>query len=111
MTEPFIERRAFARTTSLRLVKLREVLDICGLSRSSVYAAIKDDRFPRPVALGGRARAWLRHEVEAWVVDCVRASRNAPTRRSPALLKPSPARTAGAAVKSSWRRCGPHQDQ
>lgn len=68
------ERRAAART-ALRLIRLREVMGICGLSRSSIYAAIKQNDFPPPVAIGGRARAWIHHEIEGWVVRRVRARR------------------------------------
>jgi prophage regulatory protein len=71
------ERRALIRTTNLRLLRIRDVMLICGLSRSSIYLAIKDGTFPRPVAIGGRARAWVQHEVEDWVGQRVRASRHA----------------------------------
>lgn len=80
MNDVTTERRAVARTTSLRLIRLDEVLAICGLSRSSVYEAIKEERFPRPIAIGGRARAWIRHEIEAWVADRIHASRGSQQR-------------------------------
>ncbi len=75
MTTEFVERRAIMRTAALRLVRLREVMSICGLSRSSIYVEVKGGRFPRPVAISGRARAWVRHEVEAWAAQRIRASR------------------------------------
>jgi len=52
-----------------------EVKAICGLSRSSIYHLIQEGRFPAPVAIGGRARAWIKHEVEGWVAQRIRASR------------------------------------
>lgn len=70
-----IERRTLARTTMLRLLRIRDVMSICGLSRSSIYTAIKDGCFPRPVAIGGRSRAWVQHEVENWAGQRIRASR------------------------------------
>jgi prophage regulatory protein len=72
MPSPTIERRLGPRTNTLRLVRIREVVSICGLSRSSIYIAIKDGRFPRPVASGGRARAWVQHEVENWAGQRIR---------------------------------------
>lgn len=67
------ERRHAPRTASLRLVRIHEVVAICGLSRSSIYIAIKDGSFPRQVAIGGRARAWVQHEVENWACQRIRA--------------------------------------
>ncbi|MPQ59853.1 AlpA family phage regulatory protein [Duganella sp. FT27W] len=52
-----------------------EVKAICGLSRSSIYHLIQQGHFPAPVAIGGRARAWIKHEVEGWVAQRIRASR------------------------------------
>ncbi|MBB3221723.1 helix-turn-helix transcriptional regulator [Pseudoduganella umbonata] len=77
--ETFQERRSVARTTHLTLIRLKEVIRICGLSRSSVYEAIKTGQFPRPVAIGGRARAWIRHEVENWMGQKIRQTRGAST--------------------------------
>lgn len=68
-----IERRAVPCATALRLLRLREVIQICGLSRSGIYAAIKEGRFPRSVAIGERARAWAQHEVENWAGQRLRA--------------------------------------
>ncbi len=38
-----------------------------GMSRSSIYAAIKDGNFPAPVALGRRAVGWLDTDITAWI--------------------------------------------
>ncbi|TYQ18812.1 UNVERIFIED_ORG: AlpA family transcriptional regulator [Zoogloea ramigera] len=75
MTAPSEDRRSVARPASLCLVRLPEVKAICGLSRSSIYLLIRDGRFPPPVAISGRARGWVRHEVERWVAERIRASR------------------------------------
>jgi prophage regulatory protein len=53
----------------MRLIRLREVITICGLSRSSIYAAIQKNEFPQSVAIGRRARAWASNEIEAWVAE------------------------------------------
>jgi prophage regulatory protein len=67
-------RRAIVPT--IRFLRLKEVLAICGKSRSSVYDAIKKGDFPKPVKLSGRSSAWIKSEVEQWAVDCIRASRH-----------------------------------
>jgi prophage regulatory protein len=38
-----------------------------GLSRSMIYLAIAEGRFPRPIKLGARAVGWLESEVDAWL--------------------------------------------
>lgn len=50
-----------------RLIRIDEVLHICGLSRSSVYASIQRGEFPTQVKLSKKASAWLYSEVVAWV--------------------------------------------
>ena len=72
---PAAERREAPRQGRLLLVRMPEVKAICGLSRSSIYHLIQEGRFPAPVAIGGRARAWIKHEVEGWVAQRIRASR------------------------------------
>lgn len=76
MTVPSEDRRAVARSASLHLVRLPEVKAICGLSRSSIYLLIREGRFPPSVAITGRARGWVRQEVENWVAHRIRASRS-----------------------------------
>lgn len=49
------------------LLRLPDVRARTGLSRASIYAAIKRGDFPRPIALGTRAVAWPASEVEQWV--------------------------------------------
>jgi prophage regulatory protein len=59
----------------LRFIRLKEVLAICGKSRSSVYEAIKKGEFPAPIKLRGRSSAWIKSEVLQWAEACIRASR------------------------------------
>lgn len=54
-------------TPADRLIKIREVLQICGLSRSALYASIKKSEFPAQVKLSKRSSAWVLNEVVAWV--------------------------------------------
>lgn len=61
--------------SELRLIRLKEVLAICGKSRSSVYDAIKKGDFPAPIKLHGRSSAWIKSEILQWVEGCITASR------------------------------------
>ncbi|EED32242.1 transcriptional regulator, AlpA family [gamma proteobacterium NOR5-3] len=52
-----------------RLIRLRRVQDLTGLSRSYIYALAAQGRFPKSVALvpGGTSRAWVESEVFDWL--------------------------------------------
>jgi prophage regulatory protein len=69
------DRRAATTAADIRFIRLKEVLAICGKSRSSVYEAIKKGQFPPPVKLYGRSTAWVKSEVLQWVQACIKASR------------------------------------
>ncbi|WP_373991684.1 helix-turn-helix transcriptional regulator [Duganella sp. BuS-21] len=64
-----------SRATDICLIRIGEVLAICGKSRSSVYELIQKGTFPAPVKLGGRSSAWIKAEVLAWIENCIRSSR------------------------------------
>ena len=58
-------------------IRLPEVKAITGLSKTSLYALIKEKSFPAPVRLGPRAVAWVKSEIRQWAVERVQASRSA----------------------------------
>jgi len=57
------------------LLRLPEVRSMTGLSKSSLYALIREGSFPPPIRLGPRAVAWVKSEVRQWALDRVRDSR------------------------------------
>jgi prophage regulatory protein len=59
----------------ISFLRLPQVKQRIGLSRSSVYAKIQRCEFPAPINLGGRAVAWLESEIDGWIRDRVKASR------------------------------------
>lgn len=48
-----------------RLLRLRDVLARVPVSKSTWFAGIKAGRFPKPVAVGERARAWREADINA----------------------------------------------
>ena len=52
---------------TLKILRLPEVLDRVGYRRSKIYALIREQQFPQPVALGPRACGFLETEVDAWI--------------------------------------------
>lgn len=57
--------------TQTRLIRLKEVMALTGLSRSGIYKYISEERFPPSVNLGGRAVAWVESEVHQWVQNLI----------------------------------------
>lgn len=47
-----------------KLLRLDDVKDLTGLSRSTIYA---DRNFPRPVKIGERSVAWVEEEIKEWI--------------------------------------------
>ena len=50
-----------------RLMRLPEVLDITGVSKSSLYEMIRQARFPAPVGISVRAVGWRSEDVDVWL--------------------------------------------
>lgn len=59
---------------SHRLIRMQEVQEMVGVSRSTVYDWINpnsprfDDQFPKPVRLGMNSIAWVYAELECWLM-------------------------------------------
>ena len=54
-------------TTEIRLIRLSEVIQRTGLSRSTIYLLISRNQFPRPVHISERAVAWSSIVVQSWI--------------------------------------------
>ena len=50
-----------------RLLRRREVEDITGLSRSTIYRMVKTGQFPPPVRVGPKAVRWRLSDIIAWL--------------------------------------------
>lgn len=57
------------------LVRLNEVKARTGLSRSTLYAYVRDGRFPAPIAISKRCVAWVEGEIDGWIADRIAAHR------------------------------------
>ena len=71
-----VDRRA-KQPPEIRFIRIKEVTAICGMSKTTVYEAIKHAGFPKPVRLYGRTTAWVKSEVLQWVqlrADAFRAT-------------------------------------
>jgi prophage regulatory protein len=59
----------------LKIMKRKEVEAMTGLGRSSIYAKMESNAFPKAIKLSERSVGWLEHEVQAWLASRVMASR------------------------------------
>lgn len=56
----------------IRLLRLPQVMEVVGLSRSTIYALQEEERFPKRVKLATRAVGWLEAEIQAWLAERIR---------------------------------------
>jgi prophage regulatory protein len=52
---------------SSTIIRLPQVLQRTGLSRSTIYTLIKDGQFKAPISLGRRAVGWLSSDVDEFI--------------------------------------------
>jgi prophage regulatory protein len=57
------------------ILRLPQVLQRTGISRSTIYGKIKAGTFPAPISLGARAVGFLNTEIDMWIESCVASSR------------------------------------
>lgn len=58
-----------------RLLRLPEVINLIGLSKAQIYNLISLGEFPPQIKLGARAAAWIESEVDQWIEERIRFSR------------------------------------
>lgn len=59
-----------------RILRLAQVIDRTGLSRSTIYLGIKNQQFPKPVSIGTRCIGWPESEIDSWIFERIQKSRN-----------------------------------
>lgn len=57
--------------SSLRIIRMKELVSKVGYARSTIHALIKEGRFPEPFKLvpNGRANGWLEETIDKWMQD------------------------------------------
>ncbi|MDC0912649.1 AlpA family phage regulatory protein [Paracoccaceae bacterium] len=56
-----------------KIYRLPEVMNMTGLSRSSIYLRVSTDEFPKPVKIGRRAIGWPEESIIAWQAKMMEA--------------------------------------
>ena len=52
---------------NLRVLRLGEVKDIVGVSKSTIYIWMKEGSFPERISLGSRSVGWLSTDIYEWL--------------------------------------------
>lgn len=60
-----------------RILRLKEVMQLTGLSRTGIYERIKNGGFPQQVNLGGRSIGFVDIEVREWIAGRIRNRKSA----------------------------------
>jgi prophage regulatory protein len=58
------------------ILRFPQVVERTGLPRSTIYAKLADDNFPRPIKLGARSVGWLEAEIQGWLDQRISESAN-----------------------------------
>ena len=55
------------------ILRCREVVKYCGLSRATIERRVREGEFPKPIPLGGKSKGWLVEEINEWLQSQVNA--------------------------------------
>lgn len=56
----------------MRLIRVREVMKLTGISRAYIYVLAQKGEFPAPVKLSERSSAWVEEEVRDWIENRIK---------------------------------------
>ncbi len=51
----------------MQFIRIRQVLEMIGVSRTTLWRMVRAGTFPRPVRITERNRGYVRDTVEAWM--------------------------------------------
>ena len=58
-----------------KLLRLPQVKESTGLSKSSIYARIAEGTFPKQISIGPRLVVWVESDIQNWISEQVSAAR------------------------------------
>jgi prophage regulatory protein len=58
-----------------KLLRLPQVKQTTGLSKSTIYARIAEGTFPKQIPIGPRLVVWVESDIQNWIADQVSAAR------------------------------------
>lgn len=64
------------------VLRLVQVMAKTGLAKSTIYDHIRRGTFPKPIKLGDKVVAWLESEIDEWLFEQLRRSRQVVARKA-----------------------------
>jgi len=58
-----------------KILRLPDVIERVGFSRSSIYAFVENGTFPKPLKISVRAIGWLDSDVDDWISEQIEKQR------------------------------------
>ena len=53
----------------MQIYRIKDVIKVTGLSRSTIYRLMDQDRFPKPIKLSQRIVGFLEQDIEQWIQE------------------------------------------
>jgi predicted DNA-binding transcriptional regulator AlpA len=60
-----------------KLLKIKEVLQMVPVSKTTWYKGVKSGRYPQSVKIGEKATAWRREDIEKYIDELQKTKNNA----------------------------------
>ena len=61
--------------TSQSLLKLKDVIQLTGLSRTTIYNLLAENKFPKRIQITKQRIAFLSTDIDKWISEKVKAGR------------------------------------
>jgi prophage regulatory protein len=58
-----------------KLLRLPQVKETTGLSKSTIYARIAEGTFPKQIPLGPRLVVWVESDIQNWIAEQILSAR------------------------------------
>ena len=53
----------------MKILRMRDVLEMVGVSRTTVWRQVKAGNFPAPIRLSPRSVGWRQSDIEEWIAS------------------------------------------
>lgn len=50
-----------------KLIRMKQLQEMVGFKKSTIYKFMQEQRFPKPVQIGKRAVAWRLSDIQSWI--------------------------------------------
>lgn len=60
----------------MKILRINEVTNLTGLSKSSIYKQVRQNQFPQSIKLTARATGWDSREVEKWITNKINQNKD-----------------------------------